>query len=1083
MFFILSAFALGDDPKMISATPNKDTLTLYEIKYKDDKGEYHTTELGEGYYVGVRVYDSNGNPGELKYMNYNDHSGVWGMPLQVDGLEFTFRELEDRKAKKALKIEFHVSNTMNKPKKFDLGVFGDAALSDDDNSKLQFTDDQRGIIVTETSSNKQYTSLLKDSYYPNIDKIFIGKIQDSYDKTKPSTLPFFDNSPPSTSVSGVDSCFAFSWIGKEVPAKKPLTLGYLSHPGNSVPLAPFVKLAYEKKDYYPPNQDIPVTFDIIDHDRSSTLTIKYGLNGTEFTETVNGRSSNFVKNINLQNTIKYTVWLQAQDNTGYQSDNITAEFWAEGSIIPKFSLDYSKLYPQYNIGDSIELYAEVEDESEVTIFYQFDEQEIVKDDRVDTRADGWQKYHKSIPLSGRDLTLGDWHDLKIWAQDSFGLKSYPISSHRFFIIKPPNPEVHSVFFSRPRVLANQKIVIFGSATDPNVSQLVKVYATMNNVKTNIGNFTAMESDYAYAFWYTIPNIDIGYYNITVTAEDEEGLTSIKPFVKKIMVYDPAKPLPPEPLGNITVVPVAKDNNACFNLEFNNLDGMKYSMSYNNEGFYAGYRIWKDKKPSEIQLITHKQNSESEKDNVHFKFFHSYEPSTGYLELNFNVTNNDYFSQIIDLGVFVDSQFASDDGVKKRDDKRGFVIESENPNITYTVFTRDFGGMTNVDTTYLAPAARTSDEEMPIGLMPFFDNYETPANVGDTMYAFSWAKREIPAGESMIFNVILAPSANVRTPPTITDITPKYMNGEKYIFPETPFELEFKVVDFDILETIEIVLSINGKEKIIPFNITDTSNSYTYKETSHDTYGNKFHYKVYARDTSLSFISNIIDVTIPISIPPFVEIDPYLEFPDVVFTNQNITLEGDVSDGDSEEVFLMCRFDNGRVIELAKIKTEFDIFFGEYKGHFKVNIPIPEQIKPGMKHTLYYWAQDGSRTRYADPDTYEFKLKEYHPPKLLQAGLSRKSARQGDKILCFVVVDDNADPEGTIQVYVKFNKDKFEKVPNALFTRQEVGAEPYAFYWQVPWLTDPKVYDVQFMIMDGDKLASENKVTKTLVVIP
>lgn len=1087
MFLLLNSLVLcADSPRMEIAAPvdaSETGRTLYEIKYNSGTKKYATSQGGQGYYVGVRVYNDQDQPGEIHLLNYYNQY-INGAPLPVDGLEFSFYTEYGSFAGDTLIIKFRVFNTLStRPKKFDLGIFCDAMLNQDDDASIQFTSDRRGIFI---STNKQvtfnYTNLLKGHYFPDVSTVFIGENKDTYNKNDPSTLPFWTETDLIGPITGKNSVFAFSWRKVEVQPWAELFVGYLARAGESVPLPPFIKLNYEKKEQYPKNTDIPIGISITDKDLGDQITYKMGLNGTVETQTIQAEYAAFRQVINLKDSLRYDFWIQAVDRDGHKSENISITFMAEGANIPNFTVNKNKLKPVYNPGEKIELLGTTDDENAVTIKYRFNNGFNFTGIKVDTRDDGVQHFHDEIALGGKSLELGQDYTLYVWAVDTLGQTS-EVVEHKFFYNNPPQPTIISAHFSRQRVMANQTIIIFGSATDPNVSQTIKVFASVNDNKTEIGEIPATNTEVPFAFYYTIPEVHTGYFNISVSAEDSENMASTVSYNREILVYDPTQPDPPERLGNITVIPVTKNTNACFNLQYTSSAGENYQMSFNDEGFYAGYRLSNERTPGKTKLIKQGDSGEAEPDmnNVTAVFDHSYDPVTGYLILQFNVTNKNYFGQKVDLGLFVDSKFAGNDDspIRIRNDMRGFTVTDTNPDVVtpkvkYTVFTREFGDMIDVDTYNFLPVERTNTNEIPVDKIPFFEDYAAPPSEGNSMYAFAWRNKEIPANETVVFKVYMAPSDNVRTPSTLTDWT-ELPEGKNFLFPGDKQTITLQVTDFDVGETIQLVYKINDQPEFVK-NVTITANQKS-QIVEHEIkipFKKYLTYKVYARDTSLSYVSNTIERTIPLSPPP--NLYPNDIYPSRVLTPGIIKLTGNVEGEEGETTFIKYQIGNG-MIEIAKtiVHSTEDTYIP-----YDVDINISKFVKPGH-YTFKFWATDNYGSKESEIKSFEFDYVEAHPPRLLRAGLASQTAKAGDKLVAYVLVDDpDANEQMKIQVMegknVKWDNNKFIFAQNK---KQDKAVKPYAFYYYVPRLA-PGVYEINFRVIDTDGLPS-NVISRTLII--
>lgn len=954
--------------------------------------------------------------------------------------------------------------------KFDLGVFVDSALNGDDNAYTEFTSDRRGIYTRDVVY-KDYTSLVKGHYFKDVDTMYIGTWR-FLNRYTPESFPFWENTTNNPTLQNSDTVYSFAWQQQEIAAWANVTLGYLAHPGNTVLMPPFVFDRTEKKEYYPGNTPILLKFEVVDYDVGEKITVKYNLNGTdeieEFTTDKTKRSLVITKTVNLLDTMKYTYSIYAVDSTGYMSDVIEGTLMAEGAMIPNFFVDLGVL-DSYDPTERIHVEGRVEDEFGVFIRYQFDEGPIFLDEHVDTTENGTQHFNTWISLSGKQLVPGSDYAFKMWAEDDFGQKSSPYT-HKFHLKKAPAPTIYSAYLSDEKVQVKEEIIIYGEANDPDEGQNIDLYVTFGEREEEyLGSFVATKFIDPFAFFYKIPDVNIGRYNITLRAEDASGLKSTKSVTKVITVFDPNMPMPQPPLGNITVVPLKRNTNACFDLEYTSPeDSSKHGMSYQNEGFYVGYRLYKGNIPQQTKLVRSIDGQKSETDQVSVKFQHSYEPNTGYLQLLFNITNDGYFPQTIDLGVFVDAEFSENDDapITLRDDGRGFIISDYEPDIKYTVFTRDFGTVPNVDTQYLYPVERESSEEIPLKDMPFWKNSDDYSASGNAMYSFAWKKRKILPGTWTEFGVILAGGDEIRTPPRIIDET----NLEQYYIEGDEIELKIKVIDSDIGEKIQFLVNVMGEQEMKEFTITDKENNVVYTKSFIIGDIPYFRYTVIARDTSLYYLSNVINVTIPVSQMPQLYYD-YSDWNQTIFVGDKIKLHGEVYDYDSDLTYIKYQFDDGRVETAGSFDTSNE--------RFKFIIDIPEPIKPGMNHTLSIWAEDDSGVKDSEITVLQFTYLDRTLPVLLKAGLSHKIAQPGQKLLGFAAVD-KVDVGKTFNIFIKFGDNEFEFVKQ--FTKTTEGLMPVAFHWSPPHGAISGTYSVEFKVINQYNLESEGRISKTLYIV-
>lgn len=723
----------------------------------------------------------------------------------------------------------------------------------------------------------------------------------------------------------------------------------------------------------------------------------------------------------------------------------------------------------------IRIAGQVDDENYVVIKYNFDNGYNYTYESVDTTPEGLQEFSTTISIPNT-LNFPARHNFSIWAEDLANLTS-DVLTYNFTLSTPPYPIVHSAYLSDKRPQPGDKIVVFGEATDPDAGQNVSLYATFDDAdeSTYLGSFTSQDKLLTYAFFYTIPNTTYGNYELAITAVDDTNRRSEVASRVSLSVVDPSAPKIETNWGNITDVSaktITKSSNALFNLQYTDPDGNNRSMSYKDEGFFAAYRLYQANNPffprDDTHLIRYNDGQTSTTDDITVQFHTQYDDTTGFLQLVFDVTNNGYFPQYVDLGVFVDSDFSDDDNsaISMRPDGRGFVVSSNGTGYHYTVFTKDMEPFTPVSYVYLKDVNRTGNGELPVNQMPFFSKSDaTSYNGTNAMYAFSWKRRIINGGTTMRYGATVAPHDSLKTPSRILDRTSK----KAYYNPNDVVELNFQILDGDVGEKIDFVVNLNGTES--HYNFTATKDPYVFKMNISVGNGPTFRYQVRAVDEDVLFPSNLIDVVLPVSKPPSLTL--YKEYlKNNYFEGDSLILAGTVSD--EKFVSVYYKIGNGR----SEIAGNVTI---SSTRSFNFTVPIPPQVKPRQNYwELQVWAVDEYGIRQTEaPTSHSFILAERHPPILYNAGLNFKTAKPGDKLIAFAVVNDT-QIDRNIDIYIKFGPNG-DFVQAGRYWKYDYNLDPFAFYWYVPTNVEPGTYEVSFRARDADGLFSDRTIIRTLII--
>lgn len=519
------------------------------------------------------------------------------------------------------------------------------------------------------------------------------------------------------------------------------------------------------------------------------------------------------------------------------------------------------------------------------------------------------------------------------------------------------------------------------------------------------------------------------------------------------------------MKNFTVGDPTKAD-ACFDLKYVADDGEK-SMTHDNSGFFVGYIVRNSTSNSTVQLVKHSSGKKSTYYDIEVKFINDFDPVTGYLRIMFNITNNGYFGQKVDLGVYADSDFAGDDNnpVSRRNDGRGLTVT--NNQLHYTVFLNDVGSLPNVNTTYIGETSTGAATNYPF----FTQTSDESSTLANSAYAFSWLDREVMGGESIILGVTFAPDDKVRTPSKVIDKTKK---AQSY-FPGQQRTFSFFIEDADVGEMITIHFEFNGAVEEDHFSITAAENSKTFSRKKNIGNGPFFTYKVYATDSEHSWMSNVVEETIAISTGPSIlawnnpaaqnvykrdgKVDP-------------INLKFEVNDDNN--VTIKWRFDNGRVEGPATVYQSN----GNYVP-VEVNVTIPPQVtfsnRPGDEHTLYLWAEDNFGVKSKERKI-KLTCRIVVPIEQLGSGLSKKVVQKGQSYIAYTAINGN-EANRPLSVYYKFDDTHEVKVS---FTTSK-SLIPQAYYIKIPEDLPTGTYDVRVTVKDDeDETASNEKIVLAIV---
>lgn len=1038
----------------------KSSDACFDLRYNNEGTSETMTQDGEGYFVAFRPYNGY-KLGDIELLK-------WGKDIDNDKYKVSFSHKKDDYTD-ALLLTFTVENKQQKRLYLDLGVFADSCFQDNDNATVRLSNDNRAIIVNNTQLSTSHLLLIKGTYYPDVDSIYFGDYQNP-EARDPKYYPYFESNTTATTTDH-DSVYAFSWKYHSIKAKSSKVFGFIANPGSKLNMPPFIYDQNDPDKVYKHNRNYGLEFVVVEHDAGELVTVFFNLNGTEssetFTSTETSKYGFFRKTINLGDSFFYEYSAWAVDSTGYKSKNLTGRIIADGAAVP--ILEFTKKpRDEYELSETISVRGIIRDENEANLFYRFDEGEDIYSQNVIIYYEGYREFEDFINIPDYVKT-GMEHTIHFWCVDDNGLKSN-ITSFKFFFKKPNEPHIYKAFISDERAQKGDQIVIVFEAIDKDEGQRITFYVSWDQGKTDILAQVQSTGDLTpHAFFYDIPNdAQPGRHVITLEAMDQKGISAKEKIDMYIVIYDPKNPPVSRP-GNITEVDVIENSNACFNLKYTDAGGNDHEMSSRNEGFYVGYRVYDDKIPGETKLIKSKEGQQSQTGDIKIKYFSQYEPYTGFFQALFNITNDDYFPKTIDLGVFVDSELGNQhDIVRIRSDGRGITVSNDDPYVHYTVFMRSFGTLPDVTSSYLREVERQPGKEIPASEIPFWNISYESESLGNAMYSFNWRKAEIPPGETILYGVTFAPNDAMKTQPRIRDIT----RHEDWYSKNQYVTLVFQIDDADVGETITVYADLNGtiEEKSITITSKDTiSQKVEFKVNTKR--GPFIDYSVWAVDSE-KFLSNTVKGRLPVSRRPMLYLST-VNMKRKFIVGENITLRGEVMD--ESIAFIKYKFDNGRTLIATKVDAADAYEIDEWEK-FKCEIPFPPQIKPG-KHKLYVWATDDYGVSEMSAEEVDIVLKPYTPPVLHKAGLSKKIAKAGEKLLGYVSFDDpDTEDYISVKVYIP-TKEYFDYVG---YVKKTSERKPYAFYWTVPAYTDPGNYDITIALEDNDYLKSNN-ITRTLIV--
>lgn len=1061
----------------------------FDIVYEDDNGTPHSTTNDKGYYVYYRKIN-NGNPQAWEVLKDMGKIGSF-----ISGYEVSVTSSQDSKGQS---IDVFVSVFSNTD--FDVGVYCDTDFdTQGDNVKLVKKFNGNGVTFQSTSrpmtfslKNNLYTSF--DGQSSDVDSIYTGLAASSETQTAIGEL-MLKNEFPDTTQDNQDSALAFSWRNKKNTQGRYLKLGFKVVVGQDLGnVAPSIKDTTTKEKL---SQQFTLTFEVTElNNQKVTVMVndlieKSSFKCGEFQSDGNLHTSGTVscsRTFNKDGFFKYNAY--AVDSDGANSNTTPDTQVLLDGIQPPICNVLTKLpLREYTEKDKIIFIEyEIDDENSVTVSYQFDDMEKVTSENKDTSAPN-NKVQTSMNIQiPSKLELNKPHTLYFWATDNLGKDSF-INEMPFKYSSSVNkPAITDIYLSTEKV-ENGKItraVVFGQATDPNEGDLIRIFAKLPGLPDKeLGNVTATNSKTPFAFFFYFPSKEVGHYNISFYAKDVNDHISEENITLPMIVWNPEAPQSPDLIGKI--IDVSADlkagTNALFNLRYQDRDGFDRKMTFNDEGFFCAVRTFNDTKlTSRLGQYYFKKNNErlARFDEFVVRYEITSNKITKFLETKIKVRNERFFPRLFELSLFADSDLSDDDNspIKSREDGRGIVVSSEKNKLRYTVFTQDYFDSPAATRTFITNNLQrpNNNNEIRLDDIPFFNTSKTETGQANSAYAVSWMSQVIPAGEEVSFTLAFAAHDNVKTPPRLIDNT----NWKNSYSPDEEAFINISIRDAEPNEALTLHIFENGNSYYTD-SWTATNNNFLIKKMNFSTDQQRYNIYIYVqeKDASTSFPSNPITKSVSISGSPVLTLDTN-QFKSFYHNNEKIKIKGTVYDDNAQKVQICYRFIKGSSDEILSAQQCFEDKPITPKTNNNIDYEIGfNKIYPSDENWgIVVYAVDNLAV--SNNFTHHFNLNVYSPPKLIQAGLSRKSASKNSRILAYAVLNDQQND--FIDIFVKISGSDYPATPVHHLNANPTPGEDYpiAFHWQVP--SDAKVgaIDVTFLIKDSEGLPS-NEITKTLVI--
>ncbi|EAX97708.1 hypothetical protein TVAG_280090 [Trichomonas vaginalis G3] len=381
---------------------------------------------------------------------------------------------------KYLLIKFELTNKDSRPHTVGLSSHTDVQIKYNDWATCYWygAPAHRGLTMKDEGSGITLTLLVRGGYQvTDADKFWFGRWSGPR-----GNLHYFENYTSDSPSRNQDSAFSVSWQGHHIYPNQTLTFSVLMGVGQNLKNPSILTVNDNFQTNYNPNAKVTISGTVDDFDKNENVDVYYEFNGgsRQHVKHFRTNSGGYIDNgnwnfeITLGNDVnRYPIKVYAIDEFGLQSN----VFERDLLVNEKPRVVFTKVPSEaYYLGGVVVVEGTIWDDTTATIKYQVGENGYIWEtgQNFDCRR-STLPFRVSFPIPEDYIQFGH-HNLYVWAEDEFGVKSDTISTpFEYSAMHAPEISLVTPQTEIPTVCRNQKFSIYFKAKDLDAGQTVFVY--------------------------------------------------------------------------------------------------------------------------------------------------------------------------------------------------------------------------------------------------------------------------------------------------------------------------------------------------------------------------------------------------------------------------------------------------------------------------------------------------------------------------------------------------------------------------------------------------------------------------------